>query len=604
MALRVRELASGLAPWVRGGEGRVRPVTTRGVSWPRQARWLAAGVLLVAVGCSSSGPSTPQGTGGQGGDRADAVIPSGESGDPSPGGGLVILTQADPAPVTGWTPWEHVCPWACRNVLDQVLEPLAVVLPDGSVEPWLASSITPSGDLQEWTVVLRSGVTFSDGQALTAAVVKNAFDEFVKEGTVTEGLLRDARVSTVDAIGPLTLVYRLSEPNAGFPALLAGPVGRVFSVDAARVDAAAFLRNPVGTGPFMFESWDLGQDPVVVANPTYWRTGADGGSLPVLDRLTFRQVADEDERLGALRAGQAQIITTRDPATVGRATDGELTVVSNIENNVGAVVFNMLEPPLDDNRVRRALLLASDQQALLDATGVGDVTPPASQWWSPDSIWHSQRVADEWPGPDLDAARALLEEYRDDELRSDEADPGAPIVVSLACTDDQGLSGAMSALAAQWQATGLVDVEVETVSRSGLISRVMGAVTDRPSFAGDYQASCWRLGGESDPSALLGPAVDPVRTSPLNVSNVQDERLVDLVGLVQTSPTLGTRQAAVEQVMLEFLSEVPALYLGYGTTAVIGSAAVEGLGTWTLPDGRTVTGQVGGVGRYDEVGQR
>ena len=565
--------------------------------------WLVAGAILVGAGCDGPGSSPSPGGDGRSGDDVDAAAAAGGVTDQA-GGGVVILTQADPAPVAGWTPWEHTCAWACRNVLDQVLETLAVVLPDGSVEPWLAASITPSSDLQEWTVVLRSGVTFSDGQALTAAVVKNAFDEFVKEGKATEGLLRDARVTAVDAIGPLTLVYRLSEPNSGFPALLAGPVGRVFSVDAARIDAAAFLRNPVGTGPFMFQSWDLGEDPVLVANPNYWRTGVDGQALPVLERLTFRQVADEGERLDALREGQAQIITTRDPATVGRAGDGGFTVVSNVENNVGAVVFNMLEPPLDDNRVRRALLLASDQRVLIEATGVGDGTPAASQWWSPDSIWFSRRVADEWPGPDLDAARALLEEYRDDELRTDEEDPGSTITLSLACTDDPGLSAAMLALVDQWRATGLVDVEFETVSRSGLVARVMGAVTDRPSFAGDYQASCWRLGGESDPSILLGPAVDPVRTSPLNVSNVEDERLVDLVALVQTSPTLATRQAAVEQVMLEFVSEVPALYLGYGLTAVIGSADVVGVGSWTLPDGRTVVGQVGGVGRYDEVARR
>ena len=54
------------------------------------------------------------------------------------GGSATVLLAADPTPITGWTPWDHVCAWSCRNVLDQVLETITVVLPDGSTAPWLA----------------------------------------------------------------------------------------------------------------------------------------------------------------------------------------------------------------------------------------------------------------------------------------------------------------------------------------------------------------------------------------------------------------------------------------------------------------------------------
>ncbi|MDG2113285.1 MAG: ABC transporter substrate-binding protein, partial [Actinomycetota bacterium] len=462
---------------------------------------------------------------------------------------------------------------------------------------------TPSADLTSWTVVIRDGLEFSDGQSVTATRIKEGHDEFLKDGKATEGLLRDARVSGVLAPDPSTLVYELSEPNSGLPKLLAGPVGRVFSVEAARLDPAAFLRAPVGTGPFVFESWAVGENPVLTANLDYWRQAPDGTELPLVDRLEFVEVADEQERLDRLRTGEGHVLQTRAPRAVQQARELQFTVIAQTEDNIGAIVFNTLEPPFDDTRVRRGLLLAYDQQALLAASGVADVTPAATQWWSPDSIWYSQRAADAWPGTDLEESRRLLAEYQADALRTDEREVGEPISVRIQCPDDLQLSNMARALEGQWESTGVVDVEVEIVSRSGLIQRVMGAITDRPSFSGDFTVTCWRMGGESDPWALLSTAVGPVKTSPLNVANMENERLVELVALVQSSPTFAVRRAAIEQIMITFAVEAPALYLGHATTAVVGTDDVYGLGAWTLPSGDEVFGQVGGVGRYAEVGR-
>jgi len=573
----------------------------------RFAAALAAAALVLGA-CSGGGDSAEDGVApttsvaAESGESPSTVAdsPASPSG-PSRGGTLTVLIQEDPSPIVGWTPWDHVCAWGCRNVLDQVLETLTVVLPDGSIEPWLAESVTPNEQLTEWTVVLRDGVTFSDGQPMTATNIKRGHDDFVQNGKATEGLLRDARIVGLEVIDERTLVYELSAPNAGLPAALAGPAGRVFSVDAAYANPAAFLRAPVGSGPFVFESWELGEDAELRANPDYWRSGADGERLPLVDRVVFRHVGDEEDRLQQLVSGDGQVSQTRAPRAVQQARELNLTVVPRVEDNIGAVVFNTLEPPYDDARVRRALLLATDQAALLDASGVGDVSPAATQWWSPDSIWYSERAAESWPTSDIEEARRLLDEYITDPLRTDEEEEGSPLALRVQCTDDLQLSNMARELERQWETTGVVDVEIEIVSRSGLIQRVVGAVTDRPSFSGDFTVTCWRLGGESDPWALLSTALGPVKTSPFNVANLEEERLSELVTLVQTSANEATRHAAIEQIMLVFALEVPAIYLGHATTAVIGSDEVRGLGVWTLPDGREFVGHVGGVGRYAEV---
>jgi ABC-type transport system substrate-binding protein len=175
------------------------------------------------------------------------------------------------------------------------------------------------------------------------------------------------------------------------------------------------------------------------------------------------------------------------------------------------------------------------------------------------------------------------------------------VLVSLQCTDDIHLSAMTRELEQQWEATGFVDVELETVTRNGLIQRVLGSVTDRPGFSGDFLATCWRVGGETDPAMMFTPFFGPVRTSPLNVANLHNESLSSLVELLHSSPIETVRQAAVEQLMLALVEQMPMIYLSYSQSAVVGHSGTAGLGSWGLPDGTGTLGQVAGVGRWAEV---
>ena len=526
---------------------------------------------------------------------------------PLRGGTLRVLLAADPTPIVGWTPWDHTCAWSCRNVLDHVLETLTVVLPDGSVAPWLAESVSADEALRRWTVTLRPGISFTDGEPLDALTVKTGIDDYLRSGRASGGHLRDARITSVVVVDELTLVVELSEPNAGLPAALAGPVGRVFSVVAAQAEPDMFARVPVGTGPFVFRRWSAGEPAVLEGNPDYWRTGADGSVLPWVDEIVFTEISGERRRLEALVDLRGDILMSRSAELAGAvaaAADAggrPLTAVRRFDDNAGAVLFNLLRAPLDDIRVRRALVAAADQERLISALGPDVDSLAATQWWSPASIWHSAEVAAAWPAHDAERARSLLREYTEDPERSDDRDVGEPVRVRVLCTDDAALSRMTAELERQWEATGLVDVDVETVARTGLISRVMGSVVQSPSFAGDFGATCWRVGGESDPAVLASAAVGPVRTTPLNVSNFTGEHLASLASLITSTDAGGDRRDAVAQFMLELANEAPYVYLGYASSVVAATADVADLGRMSLPDGRVVEGQRLGVGRYDEV---
>ena len=137
------------------------------------------------------------------------------------GGSATVLLATDPTPTNGWTPWDHVCAWSCRNVLDQVLETLTVILPDGSTAPWLAEEIEPNPTMLNWTVTLRKGLRFSDDQPVTAQGIKEGYEEFLKKGEVTRGLLRDARINAVTVIDEYRFMIDLTEPNPSLDVVLA-----------------------------------------------------------------------------------------------------------------------------------------------------------------------------------------------------------------------------------------------------------------------------------------------------------------------------------------------------------------------------------------------
>ena len=597
-----------------------------GLLSPRRAAALAFAVMLLVAACSPSAdeqltPTTaPRTTQALGDASVEDPVPStpeapaaatttqapADTG-PRRGGTLRVLLAADPTPITGWTPWDHVCAWSCRNVLDHVVETLMVVLPDGTVVPWLAESVSVDASLQRWTVTLRPDVAFTDGEPLDALTVKTGIDDYLRSGRASGGHLRDARITSVIVVDDLTLLFELSEPNAGLPAALAGPVGRVFSIVAADADPDLFARAPVGTGPFVFRRWSAGEPAVLQANPGYWRTAADGSTLPWADEIVFTELADERERLEALLDGRGDILMSRSAeltTAVAAATDSvgrSLTTIQRHDDNAGVVLFNLLRAPLDDIRVRRALISAADQEQLISALGPDVDRLAATQWWSPHSIWYSTEAAAAWPDHDLERARSLLGEYIEDPERSDDRDPGEPVRVRVLCTDDLSLSRMTAELERQWEDTGLVDVDVETVARTGLISRVMGSVVQSPSFAGDFGATCWRVGGESDPAVLASAAVGPVRTTPLNVSNFTGEHLASLASLIKSTDASDERRQAVAQFMAELANEAPYVYLAYSSSVLAASADIAGLGRTTLPDGNVVEGQRLGVGRYDEV---
>jgi peptide/nickel transport system substrate-binding protein len=405
----------------------------------------------------------------------------------------------------------------------------------------------------------------------------------------------------VEAVGDLTVENTLSATNVAFAGELAlQGLGMVFHPGLAVSDPDGYTLNPIGTGAFILETRDIDNETVFVRNPNYWMS-VNGKQLPYLDRLIIRPIPDETSRLAALTSGTVDGMQTLRQATIRDARLVEGIVMHEFQgNNSGGGHFNVAVAPYDDVRVRKGLTLANNQDAVIEALGGAGISAPGTQFFSPDSPWYSQAVADAWPHFDFEAGTALLQEYVDDPTRSDGKAVGEKIDVELGCVGGEAtLIAAMAVLEQLWTGTGLANVEVVMVADQPTHINVALGVSN--AFVGEHGAHCWRFGDQQDPSVALGSAYgDPV-TNPLNFSNYDNPDARAILAEAKTVADFETRKALYEQVSMIGATDVPMWFSGHTATALGFEPGIEGLDDWVLPDGTLGIGHPSAIPRSAQM---
>jgi peptide/nickel transport system substrate-binding protein len=515
---------------------------------------LAGLIALLAAACG--GGSDANGS-------KDESTGSTASTTPVRGGSIVVGIEAE---TNGWLPGTANFSNAGINVALSIYDPLFRRDEKGEIQPYLAQSIASNPELTVWTVELRPGVKFHDGTPLDAAAIKTVFDTYIKApNSNLAGQVKD--VTSVDAVGPTTVRYTLSQSNAAFPDLLAGAVGWPFSPTAAAAAGEEAGAKPVGTGPFVFTDWQRDSRLVVKRNPNYWQEG-----LPYLDEIVFRPIPDEDTRIASLSTGNIDVLQSLRQSSIRRVRDLDgVKTYENLGNNSGSAIFNTTKPPLDDVRIRRALAFALDQDQLVDVLGGTGLTPPQTQYFSDDSPYYSSKAAKSWPTNKPDEAISLVKAYKNDPKRSDGKAVGAPVAITFDCPPDPSLIELAQLYQSFWVQAG-IDVNLNQVEQATHISQAL---------AGDYQAKCWRVGSQDDPSRVFS---DAFGSGALNVTNFVDPRIDEQVSVLRTTTDLSARQAAVEKISLVLDEKVPNTFTGGTLTALAGITAVHDIDAWTFPD--------------------
>lgn len=269
--------------------------------------------------------------------------------------------------------------------LTRVLEPLLFQDVELGLKPGLAVGWETSSDGLTWTLELAAGVTFHDGTPFdTEAVVHN----LERVSKTWPGRL--GSVEEIEAVDELLVEVRHREPFAPFLYALAWPGSAMISPGAVAEDGK--VMEPVGTGPFMRESWDPGEQMVLVRNENYW------GDPATLERITLKFIPDPTTRMMALEKGEIQMIID----TGGVLPEHVSTLLLHPEIDVmtipGAVPhymsLNTKKVPLDDVRVRLAVMHAIDPESMIGYAleGYGksmtSIIPHSEQdWLHPRSLY-------------------------------------------------------------------------------------------------------------------------------------------------------------------------------------------------------------------------
>lgn len=280
-----------------------------------------------------------------------------------------------------------------------VVEPLVaydeqgVPSKDGLVTEWSRSSSDPNS----WTLTLRSPVKFSNGEIFDAAAAAYSIT-LARDGRGTAASYLET-VKSVTAVDATTLNVVTNSPMGFLPEVLT-MVQAVPPKYFAQVDAARFGRAPIGTGPFTLTKWTVGQNLRFTRNADYW------GSAAKLDTVTVRWNAEPATRIAMLKTGAAHIASQILPIDVNdlNHTPG-LATMSVPSTQVMTLQMNTKSAPVNDIRVRKALAMAIDREALVK-TVFGGIGARAHQDLFASSFGDFQLAG--VPTYDPAAARALL----------------------------------------------------------------------------------------------------------------------------------------------------------------------------------------------------
>jgi dipeptide transport system substrate-binding protein len=323
----------------------------------------------------------------------------------------------DPAPYTAGTTFNA----SSRPLYNRLVE---FERGTTNVIPGLAESWEVSPDGLEFTFKLRQGVKFHTTAFFTPTRDFNADDvlysfnrQLKKDHAWNQytagisweyfnGMDMPALLKDIVKVDDYTVKFVLNRPEAPFVANMAMDFASILSAEyAAKLEADGkkdmINQQPVGTGPFAFA--DYQKDAVIryKAHPDYW-----GGKQPI-DDLIFAITTDASVRMQKLKAGECHVAPYPPPAEIaGLKADGNLQVMEQEGLNVGYLAYNAMMAPFDKPEVRKALNMAINKQAILEAVFQG--AGKAAKNPIPPTMWsYNDEIQDDPYDPE--AAKKALE---------------------------------------------------------------------------------------------------------------------------------------------------------------------------------------------------
>jgi len=323
-----------------------------------------------------------------------------------------------------------------RAVNDNIYETLMARTPDAKLVPGLAAADPVQKDGTTWEFKLRPNIKFTNGEPFNADAVVASVTRIIDPTLKSEQISYFGTITGAKKVDDLTVDITTNGPDPILPARMYW----MKMVPPKYVSDPNFASHPIGTGPYLFDSWSRGESIVIKANPNYW------GGAPSIGQVTYKFIGESGTRLSGLMAGELDLITNLLPEFTKQVP--KFAAVQGLETSV--IVLSTENPSTKDPRVREAMNLAIDRDALAKDLFGGYAKVTQGQLVNPKAFGFNTALKPYAYDPDK--AKALIKEAGAE---------GATVTL-------QGESGrwlkdreTIEAVAAYWTAIGLkVDVQI------------------------------------------------------------------------------------------------------------------------------------------------
>jgi len=298
------------------------------------------------------------------------------------------------------------------NMLRQVGEYLTKTDNQNITHPYLLENWEASGDLKTWSLNLRKGIKFNNGDEFNADDVVFTMNQWLNEdvGSSIKGMMGAyLNPSGIEKVNDYQVKLHLSVPEIAVPEHLFHYPALILN---HRTFEGDFIKAPHGTGPFTLETYREGERCVLKARKDYWQKGADGKPLPYMDGIEFIDMGDEmSPRIAAIKSGEIDSIdlaTTGGTAAYKALKDDPAVNVKPIGTaQVRLLRMRVDLDPWKDNRVRMALKLCQHREKILGLAYFGQGVLGHDFHVSP---VHPEFCEKPVPKYDPERAKALLQE--------------------------------------------------------------------------------------------------------------------------------------------------------------------------------------------------
>ena len=286
--------------------------------------------------------------------------------------------------------------------------------PDGLAQPWAAEAVEWEDDTNI-LVTLRSGMTWHDGEPVTAEDVAYSF-EVPKTGEAPQYKPFVDKIDSIEVIDDLSLRFTLSEPWVAFETaslaklnIIPKHVWEPIIADLMTQDDATAEdyqeETPIGSGPYRYIDWTVSEQAILEANPDHW-------AAPKAEGWIIRIIPNQESALGQLKTGELNFLMEweGDPTILQETADSEANIelVATTELGFRFFAMNTRLPPFDDPALRRAIAHVVPKEAIINNIFKGFAEPADS---------YVSLAIDYWHNPDLpqyefsvDQAKAVLME--------------------------------------------------------------------------------------------------------------------------------------------------------------------------------------------------